>query len=348
MLIPRDGNLYRKILLQLITRINLLELAKKTSKANANELNDSEKLTTDKNREENTWKRIEQLFGPKGIVAGLMAIIAGAIGVYNLINPSIEDKLIEADNAINTGNLAKGVTILQGINDFQDSQWRVVKMLAKGITMKSHAPDPLNVKSVIPVPPEVKEALDIIKGRTLENDRKDKLYKSGNTAIDLRKTNLHNIDFIKANLANINLSQSSLLFTNLSGADLKGAYLRGTYLRSANLIGADLENVRFDSNLQDKKGHIVRTDFIEAELLNANLNNADFYEVKFFGDNLNKAELAKAKLNTKRKIKGACNWHLAKRYSPSIERLRERKNMGKQLDGRDECKKFISKLHKVD
>ena len=341
MLIPRDGNLYRKILLQLITRINLLELAKKTSKANANELNDSEKLTTDKNREENTWKRIEQLFGPKGIVAGLMAIIAGAIGVYNLINPSIEDKLIEADNAINTGNLAKGVTILQGINDFQDSQWRVVKMLAKGITMKSHAPDPLNIKpeSIIPVPPEVKGALDIIKGRTVKKDSKDKLYKFGNTAIDLRKTNLHSINFIKAELAQVNFSQSSLYLTNLSGADLKGAYLRGTFLRGGSLAGADLENARFDSNLRNRKGHIVRADLIGVSLLNANLNKANLSGVMFFDDTLVGNELKGAKSSAKQNIQKACNWHLAK-YSSDMEKILGVREMDNKLDQRPECQKL--------
>jgi Pentapeptide repeats (8 copies) len=280
------------------------------------------------------------LLSPKGMVAlvgAILVTLAAAYKLYILIHLPVADKLTEAKKEIDSKNFGAGVSILRNaIKDPQSSQWQIVDMLSDGIRLNSEAPIPLNKdpKSLADVPPAVVDALNIITTRKIENDIKDEEYKIQNGVIDLRKTNLHDVNFIRANLSKVNFDKSSLYQTNLSDANLRGAYLQGTYLRAGKLAGADLEGARLDT----VKGN--RTDLIKVSLLNANLNKANLSGVNFFYDNLSRADLKRAESNAKQNIQSACNWHLAE-YSLEMEKILRAKEQNKQLDPRPECKKFI-------
>jgi hypothetical protein len=266
------------------------------------------------------------------------------IGIYNLMNPSIENILIDANKEINAGKLANGVTMIQGIKASKDSQWRIIKMLSVGIQDKSIAPYPLNIKSdsIKEVLPEVISALGIIKGIKLKNDE---VYKEANQVIDLRKTDLNNVDFVKAKLQRTSFDKSYLYRTDLSFADLSGAFLRGTYLRAGSLNGANLKDARLDSITHgkkiDKSGHdvVIRTDLIQVGLVNTNLDNANLKGVKFFDTDLKGSKLKEAKLAAVNNITQACNWHLAK-YSAEMSNLLVRKANSKKTYDSPGCKDF--------
>jgi uncharacterized protein YjbI with pentapeptide repeats len=287
-------------------------------------------------------KFLSWLLSPKGMFALLCTVLGtltAGYKLYILIHPPVADKITEAKKEIDNKNFGAGVSILRNaIKDPQSSQWQIVDMLSDGIRLNSKAPIPLNKdpKSLTDVPPEVVDALNIIIRRKIENDIKDEEYKKQNGVIDLRKTNLHDIDFIgeNKNLSKVSFDQSSLYQTNLSNANLRGASLRGTYLRAGKLQGADLEGARLDSI----KGN--RTDLIKVSLQNANLYRANLSGVMFFDEKLKGDELKQAKMFAINNIKGACNWYGAK-YDAELSNILEQSKMQMEYDQRKECQKFI-------
>jgi hypothetical protein len=324
------------------TNVNPSQLETSRKKENISNSNKSHTDTLDSKKEKNWGKILTLLLSPQGIGVGLLTIVATGYPVYLIFYPSIEAKLKEAQEQIDKGNFGTAVTILQSIKDTQKSQWRIVRMLTNIIRSNSEAPEQLNIsdKSRKVVLPIVRDALDLIKGRNLDNDSKDEEYKKYNGVINLRKTNLQDINFIGAKIPKVSFDHSDLYKANLTNANLKGAYLRGTYLRVANFTGANLANARLDSvKLENSKGKPVKTDLIEVTLTNANLNNANFAGVVFFDDKLKKADLKKAKSSVKNKIKQACNWYLAK-YSSDISKMLDQSKQSKELDSRPTCQKF--------
>jgi Pentapeptide repeats (8 copies) len=281
------------------------------------------------------------LLSPKGMVAlvgAILVTLAAAYKLYILIHPPVADKLTEAKKEIDSKNFGAGVSILRNaIKDPQRSQWQIVDMLSDGIRLNSKAPIPLNKdpKSLADVPPAVIDALNIIITRKIENDIKDEEYKIQNGVIDLRKTNLHDIDFIgeNKNLSKVSFDQSSLYQTNLSNANLRGASLRGTYLRAGKLQGANLEGAR----LETIKGN--RTDLIKVSLLNANLYKSNLSGVMFFDEKLKGNSLEQAKMLAIQNIKGACNWYGAT-YDVKLSNMLGQSNMSMKYDQRKECQKF--------
>lgn len=304
------------------------------------------------NKKESKFQKfIVLLTSPKGIFVSVLTVITTYISMNTayiirtteihkqniVIHPPVADKLTEAKARMDKGSFGAGVSILQdAIKDPQNSQWHIVYMLSDGIRFTSKAPTPLNKnpKSVLDVRPEIVDAINIITGRKIENDIKDEEYSRRKGVINLRGTNLHDINLIGKNLSKVSFDQSYLYQVNLTDANLTNTYLRGTYLRAGKLEGANLENARLDTIKGD------RTDLIKVSLVNANLNKADLSGVKFFDDNLIGDNLKRAKSRAKQNIQKACNWHLAT-YSPDMNNILGVREMDKNLDQRPECQKFI-------
>jgi hypothetical protein len=165
----------------------------------------------------------------------------------------------EAIEEINSQDLkvrVSGIEKMEEIfNDSKEKQWRIIRILARSITINHPAPKPLNKGTNQTEPAEdVNKSLSIIKKPKIEST------KESNEIITLKESDLYGVNLMGAQLPNVDFNRSYLYQSNLSNANLKNAHFSGAYLRLANLKGTDLRGA-------DLRG---------ADLFKANLEGADF------------------------------------------------------------------------
>jgi Pentapeptide repeats (8 copies) len=276
-------------------------------------------------------------------VLGLSTGILGTIATQHIkVRFEIEPRIVAAQSLLGEKDkFPAGVTAMEGIiREAPDRQWQIVEILATKIREKAKAPvkDKLNSSNVQPVPEGIKAALKLIKKRKVENDTKASDY--GDGSIDLLASNFKGTDLNNANLSNASLDISYLYMIDVKNANLRKTSLKGAYLRGATINGSDLEGANLTGYPGDTANTFIYADLIGTKLVDTNLNKADLTGAKFFHANLKESEMKKARINATKKIKQACNWHLAT-YSQEISSLLNQSNESDELEQRNACKKFI-------
>jgi hypothetical protein len=118
--------------------------------------------------------------------------------------------------------------------------------------------------------------------------------------IDLKESQLRNIDLSGAHLKDVHFENAILWEANLKGADLRSAYLEGADLWGAHLEGAVLREAHLGGTVlweAHLEGAVFRgADLEEADLRNAFLEGADFWEARLQRANLSEANLQKTNL----------------------------------------------------
>jgi uncharacterized protein YjbI with pentapeptide repeats len=233
-------------------------------------------------------------------VITLIGVLAGAfvlhIGNINLRKNAIETRQKEATKNLQSQVLldrTSAVAVMKDIiEETPGKQEEIISILVNFVKQRSSISNRLNYqkKNREKIPDDLKQALNVIKGRTPENDDKSKREVQDRKLIDLSKINLHGVDFQKAQLPGVVLRYSDVTDTVFKGANLKGAFLekidlRGSGFESSDLSGANLE-----------KADLSGTDFDRAILEKANLRGANLTGSKI----------------TDKQIHTACNWKQAK------------------------------------
>jgi hypothetical protein len=147
---------------------------------------------------------------------------------------------------------------------------------------------------------------------------------------NLQGLNLNDINLYKGNLSGANLRRAFLERTYLAEATLENADLRDAFFGYAKFIAANLEGAKLGSSRDNVIVFIERTNFLNAQLVGAELANLVFGEVNFRyanlseaslknvhfiktrleGANLENAKISEIKLN-KTNLKRANKWQLA-------------------------------------
>ena len=119
--------------------------------------------------------------------------------------------------------------------------------------------------------------------------------------LDVRSTNLFDLDLHARRIGPARLDGAVLTGANLNGADLTGADLTGATLtratlERANLTGADLTRANLErANLKD--ANLTGADLTRATLERANLEDANLRGAQMHGANLTRATLERANLD---------------------------------------------------
>jgi hypothetical protein len=270
-------------------------------------------------------KKVKTIF-TIGSISGIAAILGHVTPIWFDYSKSIEDRLTQARHQIlsaESEERSHGVTAMANILQAAPrKQWEIVETLQ--ISLHKHAPvgKELNkTKKELP-PPDVKEAINIIKNREPKNDNNGKNQQE-ERIINLAGLNLYGTDLQNAQLPKCSLNGSDLTNVSLGKANLEKAYLIKTYflgaglyktnLAEAHLNGATLRAAKLiEANLA--KANLVGTDLRKSNLEGANLEKANLEKANLEGANLKGANLVGANF-TNQQIKKAHNWHLAK-YEP--------------------------------
>ncbi len=126
--------------------------------------------------------------------------------------------------------------------------------------------------------------------------RRQHRYGEGETQqLDLRGTDLRQLQAAKANLTGVNLSDAHLEGASLHEAHLEGAFLAGAHLESAILPGAHLEGAGL-THAHLEGASLTEAHLERAFLAGAHLEGANLSEAHLEGAILYKAHLKGAKL----------------------------------------------------
>lgn len=148
---------------------------------------------------------------------------------------------------------------------------------------------------------DVQAALTVIGRRNFKEDK---------GKINLRSTNLSQVDFRVAHLEGAILYEAHLKGAHLAEAHLKGADFRAACLEGAILVKAHLEGA--DLSRAHMEGAILRVAHLEgASLYEAHLEGSDLYNAHLEEAYLRQAHLEGARDLTVEQVKSARNWETA-------------------------------------
>jgi hypothetical protein len=261
-------------------------------------------------------------------IAAIIGGIGSVFAAWTAYNGYIEGRLAAAKSQIlspQSQERSQGVIDMPNIlKAAPHKQWEIVGILESSIRKHSPVPKELNKNNKKPAPPDVVDAINVIKNRDPKNDNHGKNQKE-ERIINLAGLNLMGTDLEDAQLPRCSLNGSDLTNVSLKKANLEKAYLKKTYFLAAGLYKTNLFEAQLDgANL--RAASLKEANLARANLVGANLSRSDLEGANLEGANLEKANLEGANLIeakfTNEQIKKARNWHLAKYDEGRLEKLK--------------------------
>jgi uncharacterized protein YjbI with pentapeptide repeats len=191
-------------------------------------------------------------------------------------------------------------------------QWEIVLTLQASIRHNAPVEKELNKKNKKTAPPDVIDAINIIKNRDHNNDNHGKNQQE-ERIVNLAGLNLYGTDLQNGQLPKCSLNSSDLTNVTLGKANLEKAYLIKTYLLGAGLYQTNLAEAHLNGAIL-RGANLIETNLAKANLVGADLRKSNLEGANLEGANLEKANLVGA-IFTNQQIKKARNWRLAK-YEP--------------------------------